>query len=142
MIKHALLTLLSLVLAVLTSGCAHASRTDARAAVEVAARAVFVADQACAEHALNRADLPLAKACEKAYGRSRNVLILAASEVDSWDDKDGLQRGRLVCHVVHVAEQLAAYVKEFESRKIAVPSVVLDALALARLLGSCSELTP
>jgi len=130
--------LASVMLILTTSGCAHdaISRAEARGAVLATAQAVKIGDEACAKWALNNIDVALARACEKAYVHARLTLIVAADGIDAWDEG---KRAGVLCAVVHAAEDLAKVAEEFRKRRIKVPAVLEDAIALTRALGGCDE---
>ena len=115
-------------------GCAAASRAEARGAVLATAEAVKVGDKTCASYALERADLPLARACETAYDVARASLIVAASHVDAWDEG---QRERVTCAVVHAVDELGKTAAELRKRGIKVPAIIDDSILLASALGGC-----
>lgn len=76
------------ILALCLAACSGASvsRAQARGVVLVEAEAVKIGDKTCAQVALEKTDLPLAKACESAYDIARASLLTAAAGIDAWDE--------------------------------------------------------
>lgn len=115
-------------------GGSTASRAQARGAVEATAAAVKVGDEACANYALSRKDVDLAKGCVAAYEAARDQLLVAAAGVDAWDEG---KRGAVTCAVVRAGMHLTKAIDEMSARKLTVPKVVEDAVHLASALGAC-----
>lgn len=121
--------------AVLLVGCgASATRAQARGAVLVTAEAVKLADTTCAQVALERTDLALARACEQAYDLARASAIAAAAAVDAWDEG---KRGEVACALQRAAGELRKVASELRARQANVPKVIDDALGLAAGVGGC-----
>ncbi len=125
-------------LAVVThcTGCAPATRAEARGAVLATAEAVKVGDEACAKYALATIDVNLARSCEAAYTDARLFLLTASSGVDAWDEG---KRNDVTCAIVHSAEALSRISEEMRRRKLKVPVIIDDSLRLIAALGGCTR---
>lgn len=130
------LLLLVLAFGLSSSACVPA-RSVARGAVLTSASAVKVADETCAQEALERSDLQLAKECEEAYTDARSALLGAAKAVDAWDD--ARTRSGLRCSLTKAGQALSHVVEVLQRRGAKVPPVVVDAVKLAAEAGgACS----
>ncbi len=116
-------------------GCgASASRAQARGAVLVTAEAVRLGDKACADVALEKNDLPLARACETAYEIARASVLTAAASVDAWDEG---KKGDVACAIKRAGDELSKTVSELRARQASIPKLIEDAIALAASTGKC-----
>lgn len=109
------------------SGAESPQRSTARAVNLTVARAVVVADQSCASLALQIKDVKLAKSCADSYDIARPVLLSAEGALDTWDSIAQDQLGCAINSGVSALTQVSALLL---SQKVAIPTVVLDALKL------------
>lgn len=130
-VAGAMLVLLMLAL----TGCASASRAQARGAVLATAEAVKVGDDLCARVAIEKSDLPLARSCAKAYDDARAASLTAANAVDAWDEG---KKHDIACAVKKASDALGTSVEALRARGAAIPKIIDDARLLASALGGCS----
>lgn len=109
------------------AGAESPERSTARASVLMVAKAVVVADQSCASFALQVKDAKIAKACADAYDVARPVLIAAEASLDTWDSA---AQGKIGCAINAGVTALTDVSVILVQEKLAIPSVVLDALKL------------
>ncbi len=129
--------ILILSLSLLLAACSSSqTRAQARGAVLVEAEAVKIGDKLCAQTAIEKTDLQLAKACEQAYDVARSSLIIASNGIDAWDES---KKSEVVCAISRTADELAKTAKEIRARGVAIPKLIDDALALASSLGGCKS---
>lgn len=109
------------------AGAESPERSTARAAVLMVAKAVVVADQSCASFALQIKDAKLAKSCADVYDVARPVLVAAEASLDTWD---ATAQGKIGCAINAGVTALTDVSVILVQEKLAIPSVVLDALKL------------
>lgn len=119
------------------SGAESPQRSTARAINLTVAKAVVVGDQTCATFATQIKDVKLAKGCADAYDVARPVLLSTEASLDVWDAVAQDQVGCAINGGVSALTQISALLL---SQKVAVPSVILDALKLVSSVSfSCKS---
>lgn len=119
----------------LLAGCAP-SRAEARGAVLATAEAVRVGDETCAEVAIAKRDVELARTCTEAYRTARASVVTAAESVDAWNEG---AKGNVRCAISRAAAALGETAKAMRARGATLPRVIDDALVLTSVAaGGCS----
>jgi len=106
-------------------------RATARATILTVAKAVSIADQACATYATANHDAATAKKCADAYDLARPSLVGAEAAVDGWSDATA---GNLACLSADAISALEQFAGIFLGAQLALPTTVVDALHLADTL--------
>lgn len=111
-------------------------RNAARADILLVADGAVKMQSLCADLAMQKKDLELAKACAASYDGTRVTLLAAETLVDSWDSASA---GHYMCTMAHAGEALAQGVRAFTLAGGKVPPAIDDALAaIAQLSKGCS----
>jgi|SRR5882762_11293871 len=104
------------------------TRASARATILLVAKAVQSSDKLCASYALQTKEISVAKACADIYDAARPSLLTAEAALDSWD---AAAQGSVGCAISAGVKALVQITVVLNNEKLAVPSVVTDALQLA-----------
>lgn len=132
--------LLVLLVVAMLSGCngakAPTARDSSRAAVELLATALPLANELCSKSN----DRAVLERCAKAYDVGRPSLIAAAQVIDAWA---GASENDRACVLSSSLKALASIVDAMKAGGLAVPDLVRDGLSFAgALVGSCREVSP
>lgn len=112
-------------------------RNAARADVLLVADGAVKMQSLCADLAMQRKDLELAKACAASYDETRATLLATESLIDAWDEASA---SHFVCSMVKAVDALGSGVRAFAGAGGKVPPAIDDALALGKqLAGGCSN---
>jgi len=117
-------------------GCVPTDRAAARGAVTAAARATRSLDEVCAQFALERRDVGLARECADAYRATRIELVEAAQAIDRWSQDE--DRELLVCAVAHAGGELVVVARVLRRHGAQVPPDI-DEVISAISSWRCAE---
>jgi len=134
------LPVIFMLLALATIGCGEAkaptARDSSRAAIELLATALPLANELCSKST----DRAVLEKCAKAYDIGRPSLVAAAQLVDVWAGASANDRA---CVLSASLKAVKSIVDAMRGGGMAIPDLISDALSFGgALVGSCKDVAP